>query len=187
MSNDALSAAAPRVEAAPSQPSGPLPEAVMTPFSHVGLSVPDIADAVRWYRDVLGFQLLDGPRRVDYTSPAAVMARDIYGTQWSAMYQAHMSAANGIGLELFQFIEPPETEPDRHFEYWRPGLFHFALACPDVQGLAERIAAHGGRLRTAIYEPRPGFTMCYCEDPWGNALEINSRSYELAHPVRAAR
>jgi hypothetical protein len=26
--------------------------------------------------------------------------------------------------------------------------------------------------------------MCYCEDPWGNALEINSCSYELAHPVR---
>jgi hypothetical protein len=28
--------------------------------------------------------------------------------------------------------------------------------------------------------------MCYGEDPWGNALEINSRSYESAHPARGA-
>jgi catechol 2,3-dioxygenase-like lactoylglutathione lyase family enzyme len=159
---------------------------VVTPFSHVGLSVPDLTEAVRWYEDVLGFRLLDPPRRVDKSSPVAVMARDIYGERWGAMYQAHMSAANGVGLELFQFTEPRESQPDGRFEYWRPGLFHFAVTCPDVKGLAERIAAAGGRLRTSVYEPRPGFTMCYCEDPWGNALEVNSRSYELAHPVRAA-
>ena len=168
------------------QPRAPLPNAVVTPFSHAGLSVPDIHQAVEWYRDVLGFQVLDPPRLVDLSSPVADMADDIYGPGWEAMYQAHLSAANGIGLEIFQFVKPQEAEPDRWFEYWRPGLFHIAVTCPDVAGLAERIALSGGRRRTRIYEPQPGFTMCYCEDPWGNALEINSRSYESAHPVRAA-
>jgi hypothetical protein len=102
------------------------------------------------------------------------------------MHQAHLSAANGIGLELFQFVKPPEGKPDRRFEHWRPGLFHIAVTCPDAAGLAERIALSGGRRRTRIYQSQPRFTMCYCEDPWGNALEINSRSYEPAHPVRAA-
>ena len=63
-------------------------------------------------------------------------------------------------------------------------LFHIAVTCPDVVGLAERVAVSGGQRRTGIYSPHPRFTMCYCEDPWGNALEINGCGYELAHPVR---
>jgi hypothetical protein len=87
---------------------------------------------------------------------------------------------------VFQFVTPPEGMPDRRFEHWHPGFFHIAVTCPDVVGLTQRVPLSGGRRRTRIYEPQPGFTMCYCEDPCGNALEINSRSYESAYPARGS-
>jgi hypothetical protein len=38
----------------------------------------------------------------------------------------HLSSANGVGIELFQFIEPKTQQrgPDTNFEYWKTGFFH---------------------------------------------------------------
>ena len=43
----------------------------------------------------------------------------IFGPQFRKAYQAHMLAGNGVGLELFQFIEPPVERPTDNFEYWK--------------------------------------------------------------------
>jgi hypothetical protein len=54
---------------------------------------------------------------------------------------------------------------------------------PNVEELAEKIVAEGGKKR--MNEPRyyyPGekpYRMIYMEDPFGNILEIYSHSYEL--------
>ncbi|CAH0135212.1 hypothetical protein SRABI96_00339 [Peribacillus sp. Bi96] len=33
----------------------------MTTITHIGLSVPDLDAAIKWYEQVLGFKLLAGP------------------------------------------------------------------------------------------------------------------------------
>lgn len=150
-------------------------------ISHLGLSVPDIDAAVAWYTTVLGFTLLAGPAVIDDDSPAAETAREVYGPHWHSMRQAHLSAGNGVGLELFEFLRPAETAVDHRFRPWHPGLFHFCVVSHDVAGLVERIIDNGGTQSTSIRRPSSEYSMCYCRDPWGNPLEINDRSYEQAH------
>ncbi len=156
-------------------------------ITHVGLSVPDIQGAVAWYRDVLGFRLLAGPSEVDRSDPIAV---DVFGPRFRHMWIAHLASGNGCALELFEFVDPAARAPADNFEYWVGGFFHICIVDADVPGLARRIADSGGRVRSSrpwemFAELRgkrddPYMTM-YCEDPYGNILELYSHSHEQVY------
>jgi hypothetical protein len=94
-----------------------------------------------------------------------------------------MVSANGVGIELFQFIEPAsELRPEENnFEYWKIGPYsHICLTEPNIEKFAEKIASTGGKRRTDVMELTPGSgkKICFCEDPFGNVIEIYSHSYE---------
>jgi catechol-2,3-dioxygenase len=91
-----------------------------------------------------------------------------------------MSSANSVGVELFQFVDPQAERRIDNFEYWKTGFFHIAFTEPDIESLAERIAATGGKKRTEVMELQPGSgrKICFCEDPFGDIIEIYSHSYE---------
>ena len=100
---------------------------------------------------------------------------------------AHLSTGDRVGVELFQFRQ--QVNPEDNFEYWKTGVFHFCVQDPNVEELAERIVAAGGKKR--MEKPRyyyPGekpYRMIYMEDPFGNILEIYSHSYELIYSAGA--
>ena len=51
---------------------------------------------------------------------------------------------------------------------------------PDIEGLAARIAERGGRVRSEVltlFEDAP-YRLVYCEDPFGNIIEIFTHSHE---------
>ena len=147
--------------------------------NHIGLTVPDIFAAIDWYRDVLGFTHIMGPRVLEAGAQATHETPSIFGPRFRRAYQAHMLAGNGVGLELFQFVDPPvERRPD-NFEYWKIGVFHICISDPDVASMALRIVADGGRQRAPVYAFVPGrpYELVYCEDPWGNVIEVLSHDY----------
>jgi len=39
-----------------------------------------------------------------------VLGRDVLGQNFNAMLQAHMVSVNGIGIELFQLLDPPHEK-----------------------------------------------------------------------------
>jgi predicted enzyme related to lactoylglutathione lyase len=146
-------------------------------MNHVGLTVGDIDAAVRWYARVFGLRLLDGPMLCDRTTSGAERRRDVFGERWGGMKLAHMLTANDCGLELFQFLEPEAVKPGENFEYWRYGAHHIAFTVDDFDAALGRIRDHGGRTRTEVYDVHGETFVCYCEDPWGNVLEVVSRRY----------
>ncbi|HVL34035.1 MAG TPA: VOC family protein [Burkholderiales bacterium] len=147
--------------------------------NHVGLTVPDIFAAIDWYGEVLGFSHIMGPRLLEAASAATHETPAIFGPRFRKAYQAHLLSGNGVGLELFQFIEPAVERRADNFEYWKAGIFHLCVTDPDVEGLARRIAARGGRQRIPAFEFVPGrpYRLVYCEDPWGTVIEVMSHSY----------
>lgn len=154
------------------------------PITHVGLSVSDIEAAFAWYRDVLGFRVLSAPTEVDRTDP---IAADVFGPDFRRMRIAHLASGNGCALELFEFIDPVSEEPGDNFSYWVAGFFHICVVDPCVSELAAQIEATGGKIRgSRVWEmfpdERPGtaepYLTVYCEDPFGNILEIYSHSHE---------
>jgi lactoylglutathione lyase family protein len=156
-------------------------------FSHIGVSVPDLERAVDFYTSVLGWYLIMPPTEIEEDDSAiGVMCKDVFGEGFGSFRIAHLSTSDGIGVELFQFRN--QKQPENNFEYWKTGVFHFCVQDPDVEGLAERIVAAGGKQRMPVRHYFPDekpYRMVYCEDPFGNLLEIYSHSYELTYSAGA--
>ena len=69
-------------------------------FSHIGLSVPDLEAAVRFYSEVMGFYVLRQPSEVvEDDSAIGRMCTDVFGPGWTRLRIAHLSTADGIGFE----------------------------------------------------------------------------------------
>jgi catechol 2,3-dioxygenase-like lactoylglutathione lyase family enzyme len=152
-----------------------------SPLGHIGLTVPDLDAAVRWYADTFGFELIMGPVEVTVDNPRiADQLREVFGRD-VRFRQAHMVMGNGVALELFEFDEP-ETRGSGRFDYWNVGLFHICMVDPDIETLAMRIEAAGGRRRTPVREIFPGepYRFCYCEDPYGNIVELATHPHAEA-------
>ena len=146
-------------------------------MNHVGLTVGDIDQAVSWYGTVFGLRLLAGPMLCSTTTAGAARRDDVFGHRWQAMKLAHMQAGNSCGLELFQFIEPEGVPRQDNFEYWTFGAHHVAFTVGDIDESLRMITENGGRARTGVYDVHGGSFVCYCEDPWGNVIEIVSKPY----------
>ena len=77
-----------------------------------------------------------------------------------------------IGIELFEFANNDKKK--QPFEFKNTGLFHFSVQDPDIEGMIEKIVAHGGKQRMPIKEYYPNekpYKMCYVEDPFGIVFE----------------
>jgi lactoylglutathione lyase family protein len=108
-------------------------------FSHIGISVPDLEGAVRFYTEVLGWYVIMEPTTItEDDSAIGKMCTDVFGAGWSSFKIAHLSTGDRVGVELFQF--PNQESPKNNFEYWKTGIFHFCVQDPDVEGLAQKIA-----------------------------------------------
>lgn len=151
------------------------------PMNHVAVSVTDIDLAMKWYRDIMGFTVLMEPVEI-FTEPAdtdiAKIASNILGPKFKKMAMCHMSSGNGVGFEIFQFIEPKAELREDNFEYWKNGFYHICVTDPNIEELVKQIASSGGKKRSEIFELMPGKKICFCEDPFGNIIEIYSHSYE---------
>ncbi len=151
-------------------------------FSHIGLSVKNIEQVAKWYEEVLGFYVLMEPTSVKNENDTAIgrMCQAVFGDAFEDFKIAHLSTADGIGIELFEFPETPDVEFE--FNPYQKGIFHICVQDPNIEDLANKIVESGGKQRMPIMEYYPGekpYKMVYMEDPWGNIIEIYTHSYEL--------
>ena len=153
-------------------------------FSHIGITVPNLEEAVKFYSDVMGWYIMMGPTEVLEENSTAIgqMCIDVFGKGWGSFKIAHLSTSDTIGIELFEF--PQNLTPKHEFNPYQTGIFHFCVKDPDIEGLVEKIVAAGGKQRMPIREYFPGekpYKMVYCEDQFGNIVEIYTHSYELVY------
>ncbi|KAL4791446.1 Glyoxalase/Bleomycin resistance protein/Dihydroxybiphenyl dioxygenase [Aspergillus venezuelensis] len=150
-------------------------------INHIGMSVPNLDDAINWYSTVFGFCLLRQVTRSRPETPDSPIFT-MYGPVMQKAKIAFMTAGNGIGFELFEFVDPQFEAPERTFEegeFTRGGLFHFAITVPDVGALADKAVENGGRQICGPVGMGSGEYALYVADPWGNVIECMSCSFEL--------
>ncbi|MGL4327494.1 MAG: lactoylglutathione lyase family protein [Tannerellaceae bacterium] len=153
-------------------------------FSHIGITVPNLDEAVKFYRDVMGWYVIMEPTKVVEEKETAIgqMCIDVFGEGWGDFRIAHLATSDKVGIELFEFKQAAEKRPD--FDPFHAGLFHFSVQDPDIEGLVQKIVEAGGKQRMPIREYYPGekpFKMCYVEDPFGVVFEIYTHSYEMTY------
>ena len=149
--------------------------------THVGVTVTNMVKAIDWYRTIFGFQLLAGPAElVSDDSHFGMIGRDIFGADFRRGQLAQLTGANGVCIELFQFDEPRSEVRQNNFEYWKAGIMHFTIIEPEIEKMVQTIAESGGKARSKVWTLFPGkpYKIAYCEDPFGNIVEISTHSTE---------
>jgi catechol 2,3-dioxygenase-like lactoylglutathione lyase family enzyme len=141
-----------------------------------------VSAAIEFYTKIFGFRKLkDTPRCTKRSeNPDAPVFR-VYDKRLQEVKVAFLTTGNGVGFELFQFIDPSMSQP-ADFDYTRGGVFHIALTDNDPEGLCARAVAAGGKKigETVVPASAKGEGECtlYVADPWGYTLEICSCSFE---------
>jgi catechol 2,3-dioxygenase-like lactoylglutathione lyase family enzyme len=161
----------------------------MTAIAHVGMTVTDLDAAVAWYADVLGLEPLGAPVSVRAgEGHGGRLAEEVFGAGFGGFRQAHVAGANGAALELFEFAGRAGERPAGTFDFRSPGVFHVCFVAREIERTADRIAALGGRRRmeraAPIFAGEP-YRTCYCEDPFGNVIELYSHRHESVYANRA--
>jgi catechol 2,3-dioxygenase-like lactoylglutathione lyase family enzyme len=150
-------------------------------INHVAISVPNLEQAIKWYQNVFGFKLIGGP--VDFItddSLAGMALKDIHGETLRKMRMAWLVSENHVGFEIIEYVEPEAQRRQDNFEYWKSGITHFCITDPNIEELCHKITEQGGKQRSNIWEiiPNKGYKISFCEDPFGNIIEIYSNAFE---------
>jgi catechol 2,3-dioxygenase-like lactoylglutathione lyase family enzyme len=143
-------------------------------LGHVGLTVPDLDEAVGFFAEVFGASVVF---RLPRPEPGSDAKAGRLGADPSAHFALAMLDLGGGRVELLQWWSPrpegDEPAPDAR------GGSHVALEVSDVDATLGRLRGHPGV--RVIGEPvrfppgaTPGLTNAFALTPWGSLLEILS-------------
>jgi catechol 2,3-dioxygenase-like lactoylglutathione lyase family enzyme len=151
-------------------------------INHIAVSVTNLDKAVKWYQGVFGFNVINGPIEIVVDdSPLGMVLKDIHGPNMKKMRIVWLSSDNQIGFEIFEYIDPKaERRTNDNFEYWKSGFFHICITDPNIEELCKKISGSGGKQRSKIWDiaPDKGYKIAFCEDPFGNIIEIYTHGYK---------
>jgi catechol 2,3-dioxygenase-like lactoylglutathione lyase family enzyme len=148
---------------------------------HVGLTVPDMDQAVGFFRTMFGAVTVMECGSVDVDEsfmsrrlgvPAGRRIKD----------QRVITCGNGGNLELFEYSGEPESPVKRNSEV---GACHLAFSVDDAVAAAGRLRAAGIDVLegpTLIESgPMAGLTWVYFRTPWGQFLELVSTTGPMGY------
>jgi len=118
------------------------------------LQVYDMPASVRFYRDLLGFEIVA-------TSPE--LGEDSFHWAWLRLGGADLMLNTAFE---FDSERPAEREPARTAAHEDTGLF---IGCPDVDAAYEELRAKGAPVKPPVVAPY-GMKQMYLHDPDGYAL-----------------
>lgn len=132
-------------------------------FSHFAITVSRIEDALRVYRDILGFT------RVSFTSVADAPSFREIGLKNATMNMLFLEL-DGVVIEL-QEVVLADGSPPPHEIYTR-GMRLIAFAVADVAPAIEAVVAGGGSFDPKTMQGSGVNAMAFCRDPENNRVEF---------------
>jgi len=135
---------------------------------HVGICVRDLARALRFWRDGLGFRPLTRVRVADEDSARLLRLPRV--DQETVFLER-----DGVRLALFAFRDPPPLPPPEAPRAMNePGLAAVMLRVDDLEATAERLVEAGGHLleETRVDHPAWGSRLVFLTDPDGTLVEL---------------
>lgn len=151
---------------------GPVPG--LTRFDHIGVTVPDLAEARRFFEDVLGCEYMYtlGP----YQHPDSWMSEHLGVADDTVMRRLHFFRLAGQALfEVFEYeARDQRTRVPSNSDV---GGHHLAFYVEDLDVAIEHLKAHGLEVMgdpTVSKGPSEGQRWVYFRAPWGLQCELVS-------------
>lgn len=171
----------------------PAPVAGLRGMEHVGLTVPDLVQAVDFFRSVLGADVLyeHGPFRADDNWMAVNLGVDARAVIPRIVV---LRIANGPTLELFEYEHASESAAGEVAARRPPGQshvggVHLAFYVDDIDAGVDSLREHQlivlGEPKRVAEGPSAGLAWVHFLAPWGQQLDLVSyptgiRAYEEA-------
>ncbi|MFZ4537583.1 ankyrin repeat domain-containing protein [Propionivibrio sp.] len=142
-------------------------------WNHIAILVPALEPAMQWYSDIFGFV----PTTKPFIHTPAIgerwkTATSIFGEDISEIHFVRMRAPGAPFMQVIELFEilpaPPLSVSVKRIS----GYLHAGIIVGDPSTTAERISARGGKILNRI--GFSGITIIFCEDPYGNIIELAS-------------
>ena len=151
-------------------------------INHVGISVTNLENAIKFYTETFGFTVLSRDRidTIRSSTMNDLIFKDIFKGLLKEVDAAWLVSGNGVGLEIFEFINPKSEQPTDIFEHWKKRFSHICITDINIEELCEKIKLNGGIKHSEYWYPFKGkmYRLVYCIDPFGNFIEIFTHEYE---------
>ena len=158
-------------------------------LDHVGLTVPDINQAIEWFEDVLGAvaPLTFGPFPAGPFVASVVDVAETASIDQITMLRIGRSA----NIELFQYTAPDGQRHDMPKNSDWSG-HHVAFYVTDIDTAVEYMVEKGVRKMpagpfTLAQGPAAGQTIQYFQTPWGSYIEFISYPDGMAYQVPSVK
>lgn len=168
--------------------SGPLSLPGLRGVEHVGLTVPDLDAAVRFFVETLGCVPVMAELSLDAGADGLVAMLDVDPVACARL--RFLRCGHGTNLELFEYEAPDQaTRLPRNSDH---GGHHLAFYVDDMGAAVAWLRARGvevmGEPERVAEGPSAGTSWVYFRAPWGLQLELVSypagKAYERQPGVR---
>ncbi|NIB38906.1 hypothetical protein HBA55_04870 [Pseudomaricurvus alkylphenolicus] len=133
---------------------------------HVALVIPDLDQAIEFYGEALGFELV---KRASWEAPHPLFD-NLVGLKDCAAEFCLLKTGNCY-LEMFCYQS--SRHQDAHTPAAdQPGIRHLAFEIEELQPSLEKVLQQGGSRIGEVVHVKGGGSAVYCRDPFGNILEL---------------
>jgi methylmalonyl-CoA epimerase len=123
-----------------------------TSVDHVAIAVHDLEESIKFYTDVLGFELKER-RRTEGRQTAMISA---------------VLKAGPVTMVLLQGTSP-ESQVSRFIEHYGPGVQHVAIGVQNLPEMAEELKAAGMEFDTSVIQS-PGLRQIFSARDSGSGM-----------------
>ncbi|WP_448101726.1 VOC family protein [Luteibacter jiangsuensis] len=168
--------------------ASPAPAIDVRGVDHVGINVPDVNAAARFFHDMFGFVAVTDMEDV----PVDAAFKTTFNMHPDAKVKTirMLRAGDGANIELFQFDAPDSVRDQPHYD--DIGSSHIALYADDIDKAVATLRAKGIKVLTdpirMTQGPAAGNAWVYFITPWGSKMELvsypNGQAGEAAAGVK---
>jgi glyoxylase I family protein len=145
---------------------------MITKLDHVAISVADLERSLRFYRDIIGFEVI---RMLECDTSTKL--GEVTGMPECAARIAHLQAGDSM-LELFEYSSPQGRTISLDRKQADHGLIHLGFTSQDVRGDCARLKQAGVNFISEPVEFRPGVWIVYFYGPDGEVCELRETQNE---------
>lgn len=124
-------------------------------FHHMAIMVTNLEEAIKLWRDVMGFELSvqttipDGDVRGPDTFMYPALLDDIFKIKNAKSRMALLSSSEGALIELQECLTPAiQKTPEENLRYAHTGIHELGLLVEDIDSWYDKIKAAGYRMQT---------------------------------------
>jgi len=132
---------------------------------HVGITVTDAEESLKFYRDILGFKVV---RVMDESGEHIDKFSALAGVQVKTV---KLKDKNNGMIELLQYHSHPRMAEETDITHI--GCSHFALTINNLDSVLDSIRENGYAINSAPqYSPDGKVKLTFCKDPDGTLIEL---------------